>query len=63
LSYDPGTHPPYDRRDDVFDGVKYLDEALPTRVGWDKYIVRTDDDGKKFLQPIRGREYYHDKTP
>jgi len=62
LSFAPGTHPPFDRRDDVFDGAKFLDEARSSRAGWNQYIIRTEDSGKKFLQPIRGREYYRDTT-
>jgi len=63
LSFAPGTHLPFDRRDDVFDGAKFLDEARSSRAGWNQYIIRTEDSGKKFLQPIRGREYYRDTTP
>lgn len=52
LSYPPGTHPPYDRRDDVFDGVRFLDGTRQTATYFDwvdtwRYI--TDADGRKFL--------------
>jgi murein DD-endopeptidase MepM/ murein hydrolase activator NlpD len=53
LSTKPGTHPPYDRRDDVFDGVKYLDQTTRTATYQDRkdnvYQFYTDDDGRKFL--------------
>src|SRR5262249_5333334 len=45
LSYTPGTHPPYDRRDDVFNGVEYLDRTAHTAVrleGIDSYRYETD---------------------
>ena len=53
LSTQPGTHPPYDRRDDVFDGVKYLDQTRGTvqYLDDDKNVYQyvSDSDGRKFL--------------
>jgi murein DD-endopeptidase MepM/ murein hydrolase activator NlpD len=59
LSYGPGTHPPYDRRDDVFDGVKFLDATRQTATFFDwvdtwRYI--TDADGRKFLDKMDLRD-------
>jgi hypothetical protein len=53
LSYKPGTHPPYDRRDDVFNGVKFLDQTIATvsyKPGEKPYRYWTDNDGRKYLQ-------------
>ncbi len=54
LSTKPGTHPPYDRRDDVFDGVKYLDQTAGTVTHLDDsknvYEYYTDEDGRKFIK-------------
>ena len=54
LSTDPGTHPPYDRRDDVFNGVKYLDQTVGTVTHKDgqtnDYDYYTDDEGRKFIK-------------
>jgi len=54
LSTQPGTHPPYDRRDDVFNGVKFLDQTLHTASYPDSrdnvYQFSTDDEGRKFLK-------------
>ena len=53
LSFKAGTHPPYDRRDDVFNGVKFLDWTVNTVIyktaGKHKYEYETDSDGRKFL--------------
>jgi murein DD-endopeptidase MepM/ murein hydrolase activator NlpD len=59
LSYAPGTHPPYDRRDDIFDGVRYLDATRQTANYFDwidtwRYI--TDADGRKFLDKMNLRD-------
>lgn len=59
LSYQPGTHRPYDRRDDVFDGVRFLDITRQTATFFDwvdtwRYI--TDADGKKFLDKMDLRD-------
>ena len=54
LSTSPGTHPPYDRRDDVFDGVKYLDDTRASATFKDDpknvYNYYTDDTGRKFIK-------------
>jgi murein DD-endopeptidase MepM/ murein hydrolase activator NlpD len=53
LSFNPGTHPPYDRRDDVFNGASILDQA--TRSGLtskDDWIILTQPDGRKFLETM-----------
>jgi murein DD-endopeptidase MepM/ murein hydrolase activator NlpD len=60
LSYSPGTHPPYDRRDDVFDGAALLDQAILTVTyseGDTKYKYVTDSKGRKFLVdgPLAGQ--------
>ena len=54
LSFQPGTHPPYDRRDDVFNGEEFLDRTRPT-ASWsddktNKYHYYTDSQGRKFLE-------------
>jgi murein DD-endopeptidase MepM/ murein hydrolase activator NlpD len=53
LSFQPGTHPPYDRRDDVFNGVKFLDWSVRTAHFEDdpsiKYRFIVDKDGAKFI--------------
>jgi murein DD-endopeptidase MepM/ murein hydrolase activator NlpD len=54
LSFSPGTHPPHDRRDDVFDGVKFLDDSRQTAThleGFTDWKFITDADGRKFLAP------------
>jgi murein DD-endopeptidase MepM/ murein hydrolase activator NlpD len=59
LSYTPSTHPPYDRRDDVFNGVKYLDQTISTTTHWPgDYTWRydTDADGAKFVQKMDLRD-------
>jgi murein DD-endopeptidase MepM/ murein hydrolase activator NlpD len=60
LSYGPGTHPPYDRRDDVFNGVKFLDWSRHTVTHWDdkdnKYRYYTDSDGAKFVERMDLRD-------
>jgi murein DD-endopeptidase MepM/ murein hydrolase activator NlpD len=59
LSYKPGTHPPYDRRDDVFDGTRYLDQSAGTAhhiEGVDNWRFVTDADGRKFLAPMDLRD-------
>jgi hypothetical protein len=53
LSSTPGTHPPYDRRDDVFDGTGYLDQAVHTVTHSDDdntYRYDVDEKGRKFVQ-------------
>ncbi len=53
LSFRAGTHPPYDRRDDVFDGVKFLDHTVHTVTHLDEdnvYRYCIDGDGRKFLE-------------
>jgi hypothetical protein len=55
MSYKPGTHPPYDRRDDVFDGVKFLDSTRQTATffNWvDTWRYVTNADGQKFLDKM-----------
>ena len=59
LSTPPGTHRPYDRRDDVFDGVKFLDQTVQTVTHWDQknvYRYYTDDDGRKFIEKMDLRD-------
>ena len=60
LSYQPGTHRPYDRRDDVFDGVRFLDmtrRETATFFDWvDTWRYITDADGKKFLDKMDLRD-------
>ena len=56
LSTKPGTHPPFDRRDDVFNGVKFLDQSAPTATHWnddDDWQYTQDEDGRKFVVPPR----------
>jgi murein DD-endopeptidase MepM/ murein hydrolase activator NlpD len=53
LSCRPGTHPPYDRRDDVFDGTQYLDQTIHTVTHLDEdntYRYDVDGNGRKFVQ-------------
>ena len=52
-------HPPYDRRDDVFDGVEYLDRTIRTVSHWEgnnKYRYYTDSKGRKFLERMDLRD-------
>jgi murein DD-endopeptidase MepM/ murein hydrolase activator NlpD len=59
LSFKPGTHPPYDRRDDVFDGVKFLDQTVQTVTHLDEdnvYRYDTDGDGRKFVEKMDLRD-------
>ena len=59
LSYSPGAHPPYDRRDDVFDGTQYLDQSVHTVTHWDTdntYRYDVDQDGRKFVQKMDLRD-------
>jgi hypothetical protein len=59
LSYSPGTHPPYDRRDDVFNGVEYLDKTVQTVSHWPgdhKYRYFTDSEGRKFVERMDLRD-------
>lgn len=53
LSFTPGTHPPFDRRDDVFDGAPILDQATHSNLkSDDDYIIETLPDGRKFLKTM-----------
>jgi len=46
-------HPPFDRRDDVFDGVKFLDQATRSNLKVDDdWIIVTEPDGRKFLKTM-----------
>lgn len=60
LSFSPGTHPPFDRRDDVFDGVKFLDDSKHTASHWDdpknRYRFTTDTNGRKFVERMDLRD-------
>src|SRR5262245_38499234 len=59
LSTSPGTHPPYDRRDDVFNGVNFLDQTRGTVTHWDQantYRYYTDDKGRKFIEKMDLRD-------
>jgi Peptidase family M23 len=63
LSFSPGTHPPFDRRDDVFNGVKFLDATRHTAVHIEGVHTKKDDwrfvtdaDGRKFLAPMDLRD-------
>ena len=59
FSTSPGTHPPYDRRDDVFNGVKFLDQTRNTAnhlEGDYEYRYVTDEKGRKFLAPMDLRD-------
>ncbi len=58
LSFDPGTHPPFDRRDDVFNGVEFLDRASSTANHWEDNQWRyfTDSEGRKFLEGMDLRD-------
>jgi murein DD-endopeptidase MepM/ murein hydrolase activator NlpD len=52
-------NPPYDRRKDVFDGVKHLDQAVHTashRPGDYTWRYDTDADGAKFVQKMDLRD-------
>jgi murein DD-endopeptidase MepM/ murein hydrolase activator NlpD len=64
LSFRGGSHPPYDRRDDVFDGVRFLDltanaagrmrpEDLPNDY---QYRFIHDKDNRLFLAPMDLRD-------
>jgi murein DD-endopeptidase MepM/ murein hydrolase activator NlpD len=53
------SHPPYDRRDDVFDGAKYLDATAHTISHWPgarNYRYFTDEKGRKFLERMDLRD-------
>jgi hypothetical protein len=60
FSTQPGTHRPYDRRDDVFDGSKFLDQTVSTVTHWDEkgnvYRYDVDKDGRKFIQRMDLRD-------
>ena len=60
LSTKSGTHPPYDRRDDVFDGAKYLDQSKGTTTHLDdpdnKFRYDVDAKGRKFVQKMDLRD-------
>jgi hypothetical protein len=60
LSFSKGTHPPFDRRDDVFDGVEFLDKSKHTVSHWDdsknKYRFIIDSIGRKFLEKMDLRD-------
>jgi murein DD-endopeptidase MepM/ murein hydrolase activator NlpD len=46
-------NPPFDRRGDVFDGVKFLDMATHSNLTKDDdYIIITEPDGRKFLKTM-----------
>ena len=52
LSTAPGGNPPYDRRDDVFDGAKMLDDSRHTAFYFwptDVWRYDTDAQGRKFV--------------
>ena len=52
FSFLPGTHPPYDRRDDIFNGTRFLDATLSTAThieGVDNWRFETDAQGRIFL--------------
>jgi murein DD-endopeptidase MepM/ murein hydrolase activator NlpD len=52
LSFAPGTHPPFDRRDDVFNGVRFLDASRHTAFYFwqtDHWRFETDAEGRKFV--------------
>lgn len=52
-------HPPYYRRDDVFDGVAFLDRTRHTVSHWDDhntYRYQTDSEGRKFLERMDLRD-------
>jgi murein DD-endopeptidase MepM/ murein hydrolase activator NlpD len=54
LSFTPGTHPPFDRRDDVFDGASILDMASHSDLkSEDDFIIVTEPDGRKFLKTMQ----------
>jgi hypothetical protein len=59
LSFSAGTHPPFDRRDDVFNGVSFLDSTRHTArhcEGIDNWRYVTDADGRKFLDKMDLRD-------
>jgi len=59
LSFLPGTHLPFDRRDDVFDGVRFLDATRHTAVhieGVDNWRYVTDPQGRVFLDKMDLRD-------
>jgi murein DD-endopeptidase MepM/ murein hydrolase activator NlpD len=57
LSFKPGTHPPFDRRDDVFDGVRFLDQATRSNLKVDdEWLIVTEPNGRKFLKTMRLEE-------
>ena len=59
LSFAPGTHPPFDRSDDVFDGVKFLDQTMHTVSHWEgshTYRYYTDSEGRKFIERMDLRD-------
>jgi hypothetical protein len=52
-------HPPYDRRDDVFNGTGILDDAARTVSHWPgkhKYRYFTDEKGRKFVERMDLRD-------
>jgi murein DD-endopeptidase MepM/ murein hydrolase activator NlpD len=52
LSFTPGSHPPYDRRSDVFDGAKLLDDTRRTVNYWapsSQWHYEIDADGRKYV--------------
>jgi murein DD-endopeptidase MepM/ murein hydrolase activator NlpD len=59
LSTTAGTNPPYDRRADVFDGVRFLDDTRHTArhiEGVDNWRYVTDADGRVFLDRMDLRD-------
>jgi murein DD-endopeptidase MepM/ murein hydrolase activator NlpD len=59
LSFSPGTHPPFDRRDDVFNGVEFLDRTVHTVSHWEgaqAYRYYADSDGGKFVERMDLRD-------
>ncbi len=54
LSSPKGTHPPFDRRDDVFDGATILDLATHSDLkAEDDWLIETFPDGRKFLKTMQ----------
>jgi len=53
------SHPPYDRRGDVFNGAEFLDRTVRTVSHWEgnnKYRYYTDSEGRKFLERMDLRD-------